>query len=136
MQLLKTSFLALAILTSTAAVHAEEFNQAAEKVQTDLELALEKLGTVRENIAIEKIPLMSEVSTLEEQVRQKGAELSRLRRLRDNSDLGLNRLREQVEANRAQNEYAAGLLDEFVRSFETRIHYSERQLYDLSLIHI
>ena len=29
----------------------------------------------------------------------------------------------------AQNEYAAGLLDEFVRSFETRIDYSERQLY-------
>lgn len=130
MQLLKTSFLALAILTSSAAANAEEFNQAAEKVQADLELALDKLGSVRENIAIEKIPLLRDVSTLENEVRQKGAELSRLRRLRDNSDLGLNRLREQVESNRAQNEYAAGLLDEFVRSFETRIHYSERQLYE------
>ena len=29
----------------------------------------------------------------------------------------------------AQNEYTAGLLDEFVRSFETRIDYSEVQLY-------
>ena len=28
-----------------------------------------------------------------------------------------------------QNEYIAGLLDEFVRTFETRIHFSETQLY-------
>ncbi len=130
MQTIKYTFLALTALTLSIAANAQEFNQAGVKAQADLDLALENLTSVRESIATEKIPLIREVSTLEDEVRQKDAELKRLRRLRDNSDLGLNRLREQVEANKAQNEYAAGLLDEFVRSFETRIHYSERQLYE------
>jgi biopolymer transport protein ExbB len=130
MQSILKTYLALAALTLSITAHAQEFNQAGAKAQADLDLALENLNAVREAIATEKIPLIREVSTLEDEVRQKDDELKRLRRLRDNSDLGLNRLREQVEANKAQNEYAAGLLDEFVRSFETRIHYSERQLYE------
>ena len=130
MQALKNSLLALLALSLSFAAHAQEFNNAGQQAKADLEAALDTLNSLRENIASEKIPLIREVSTLEDEVRQKEAELKRLRRLRDNSDLGLNRLREQVEANKAQNEYAAGLLDEFVRSFETRIHYSERQLYE------
>ena len=130
MQAIKQSLIALVALTLSFAVHAQEFNAAGKQAKADLELALDNLNSLRERIATEKIPLIRDVSTLEDEVRQKDAELKRLRRLRDNSDLGLNRLREQVEANKAQNEYAAGLLDEFVRSFETRIHYSERQLYE------
>jgi biopolymer transport protein ExbB len=108
---------------------AQTFSSASSQANADLQTALTELSEVRADIATEKIPLIREVSSLEDQVRQKSDELSRLRRLRDNSDLGLNRLREQVEAMEAQNEYAAGLLDEFVRSFETRIDYSEVQLY-------
>lgn len=130
MQAIKNSLLLLLTLVLSISAQAQEFDSASNQAKADLDLALKELNTVRENIATEKIPLLREVSTLEDEVRQKDAELKRLRRLRDNSDLGLNRLREQVEANKAQNEYAAGLLDEFVRSFETRIHYSERQLYE------
>lgn len=107
----------------------QSFPSASEQAKSDLKGALTQLAETRGEIAAEKIPLIREVSSLEDQVRQKSEELDRLRRLRDNSDLGLNRLREQVEAIKAQNEYAAGLLDEFVRSFETRIDYSEIQLY-------
>ena len=107
----------------------QSFPSASDQAKTDLQGALTQLAETRGEIAAEKIPLIREVSSLEDQVRQKSDELNRLRRLRDNSDLGLNRLREQVEAIEAQNEYAAGLLDEFVRSFETRIDYSEVQLY-------
>ena len=39
--------------------------------------------------------------------------------------MDLNRLRDQVKGLKNQNDYAAGLLDEFVRSFETRIDFSE-----------
>lgn len=107
----------------------QSFTSASEQAKSDLKTALTELAETRGEIAAEKIPLIREVSSLEDEVRQKSEELDRLRRLRDNSDLGLNRLREQVEAIEAQNEYAAGLLDEFVRSFETRIDYSEIQLY-------
>ena len=130
MQAIKKTLLAIIALALSLSLQAQEFDSASKQAKADLELALEELSSLRKAIASEKIPLLREVSTLENEVRQKDAELKRLRRLRDNSDLGLNRLREQVEANKAQNEYAAGLLDEFVRSFETRIHYSERQLYE------
>ncbi|HKK18276.1 MAG TPA: MotA/TolQ/ExbB proton channel family protein [Opitutales bacterium] len=120
---------ALAAIALPLISQAQSFQSATAQASQDLQAALKELNEVRSEIAKEKIPLIKEVSSLEDEVRQKSAELDRLRRLRDNRDLGLNRLREQVDAIKAQNEYAAGLLDEFVRSFETRIDYSEVQLY-------
>jgi biopolymer transport protein ExbB len=125
--LILTGLAALALSFTTA--QAQSFQSASAQATQDLEAALDELNSTREQIAQEKIPLIREVSSLEDEVRQKSSELDRLRRLRDNSDLGLNRLRDQVAAIKAQNEYAAGLLDEFVRSFETRIDFSEVQLY-------
>jgi biopolymer transport protein ExbB len=126
----KKLFLAtVATLSLFVTADAQSFDSASAQAKQDLDSALEELKITRETIATDKIPLIRSVSTLESEVREKQSELDRLRRLRDNSDLGLNRLRDQVDAIQAQNEYAAGLLDEFVRSFETRIDYSERQLY-------
>lgn len=121
--------LAAALVWPFIAVHGQSFQTASGQVQSDLRSALDELAEVREQITQEKIPLLEEVSSLEDEVRRESAELQQLRRLRDNNDLGLNRLREQVEAITAQNDYVASLLDEFVRSFETRIDYSETQLY-------
>lgn len=125
------SLLALAatLALPLASVHGQSFQDAGNQVQQDLRTSLDELAEVRNEIALGKIPLLKEVSALEDQVQTRSSELDRLRRLRDNNDLGLNRLRDQVEAINGQNEYAAGLLDEFVRSFETRIDYSETQLY-------
>ena len=128
--LIKSFLVAVAgLLSFQPGVSAQSFNAANAQAQRDLEKALVELNEVRETIATEKIPLIREVSSLEDEVRQKTAELNRLLRLRDNRDVGLNRLRDQVAAMEEQNNYAAGLLDEFVRSFETRIDFSERHLY-------
>lgn len=125
--LLSVTLVALTLPFSSA--QAQTFKSASDLARTELQTALTDLAKTRETIAADKIPLIREVASLEDEVRKQSGELDRLRRLRDNSDLGLNRLREQVDAIQAQNEYAAGLLDEFVRSFETRINYSETQLY-------
>lgn len=127
---LLTAIALLAVPFATAS--AQSFNPVSAGAEKDLESALAELTKTRSDIAAEKIPLIREVSALEDDVRQKSSQLDRLRRLRDNSDLGLNRLREQVEAITTQNEYAAGLLDEFVRTFETRVDFSETQLYSAS----
>lgn len=134
MSALTQTFLALAVaaLALPLGGHAQTFQAASDQATLDLNSALSKLADVRESITAEKIPLMRAVATLEDDVRQQSAELDRQRRLRDNSDLGLNRLREQVKAMEAQNEYTGSLLDEFARSFETRIDYSETQRYAAS----
>lgn len=127
---LKSLLLAAAGLLSTQlGLGAQSFDSATAQARNDLETSLAELNEVREGIAREKIPLVREMASLEDEVRKKSAELDRLLRLRDNRDVGLNRLRDQVAAMEEQNNYAAGLLDEFVRSFETRIDFSERQLY-------
>lgn len=122
-------FLLGAFALPLAGVQAASFESATDQARSDLQSALSELSETREEIASLKIPLIREVSALEDQVRQKTTEAERLRRLRDNRDATLNRLREQADAAEVQEEYLAGLLDEFVRSFETRIDYSETQLY-------
>ena len=124
-----TKHILLSLLLSGACLFGQSFNAAGDQASKDLNAALAQLNEVRNSITEEKIPLVRIVASLEDEVQQKRAELERLRRLRDNSDHGLNRLRDQVQGLKDQNEYAAGLLDEFVRSFETRIDYSETQLY-------
>ncbi|MFP4204094.1 MAG: MotA/TolQ/ExbB proton channel family protein [Opitutales bacterium] len=125
----------LSILTATAfafspiGIQGQSLDQVNKKADEDLREALDQLAEIREEIADEKIPLVREVSSLEDEVRQKSAELERLRRLRDNRDNSLNELNDQVSAMEEQNDYVAGLLDEFVRSFESRIDFSETQLY-------
>lgn len=127
MSYFKTSLILLAF--TSISLSGQSYNSAKSQVSTDLESSLQDLTKTRDSIAEEKIPLIRSVAEIENEVIQKRSELERLRRLRDNSDLGLNRLRSQVSSIREQNEYAAGLLDEFVRSFETRIDEAEVQLY-------
>ena len=132
MQTKAHTFLALtaaALALPFSSIQGQSFSQAEQQAKADLDQAIQELSSTRTSIAKEKIPLIREVSKLEDQVRQQDAELKRLRRLRDNTESGLLRLKERVDGIKAQNEYAAGLLDEFVRSFETRIDYAEQQLY-------
>ena len=117
----------ICLLTTSAQA---SYNNANIRSQADLNSALEELADIRDLINNEKIPLLKTVTQLEETVRKRQNQVDRLLRLRDNSDMDLNRLRDQVKGLRDQNDYAASLLDEFVRTFETRIDFSETQLYD------
>ena len=115
---------------------AQTFESASGQARVKLQSALTELAQTREAIATDKIPLIRAVTSLEDDVRQQSTELDRLRRLRDNSDLGLNRLREQVGAIKAQNEYAAGLLDEFVRSGGTLVTLNRASMFAIEELHL
>ena len=125
----KHHFVFLSLFLTVSIVSAQNFDSAHSKIEEDLQHSLRELSDVRETVAKEKIPLLQEVSSLENQVEELRREQKELMRLRDNKDLGLNQLRNLVKSLKDQNEYTAGLLDEFVRTFETRIHFSETQLY-------
>lgn len=114
-------------------IGATTLDSASDKAKADLTQSLNELAGLRTDIAKTKVPLINNVAELESDVRQKQNKVDRLLRLRDNNDMGLNRLRDQVKALKEQNDYAASLLDEFVRTFETRIDFSETQLYKESI---
>ena len=126
---MKHSFVFLLLFAFVSIANARDFNSASSIAREDLQSSLAELSTVRESIAKEKIPLLREITQLEDQVEELTREQKKLLRLRDNNDLGLTQLQNLVKSLKDQNEYAAGLLDEFVRTFETRIHFSETQLY-------
>ena len=115
MHLSKTLILLTILLSSLnhSLIGAETLNSASEKAKADLTQSLDELAGLRTNIAKIKVPLINNVAELEGDVRQKQNKVDRLLRLRDNNDMGLNRLREQVKALKEQNDYAASLLDEF-----------------------
>lgn len=108
----------------------ETFNTAINKAQLDLEDSLLELSKLRDSISSEKIPLLNSINESESSLKVKQRELNSLLRLRDNSDISLDRLKDQVKALNEQNDYLASLLDEFVRTFETRIDFSELQIYE------
>ena len=128
-QIMKYPFVSLLLFVSVSFVNAQDFDSAHSIAQEDLKRSLAELSTVRESIAKEKIPLLREVNQLENQVEELTQEQKRLLQVRDNKELGLTQLQNLVKSLGEQNEYIASILDEFVRSFETRIHFSETQLY-------
>lgn len=125
----RTSLLASVAIGAAIALgspaHGETFSSATQTVDQRLNRALEELGTVRDRIAKEKVPLSRQVSELEEEVlalRQKQAELLKVR---DSRTIDLGSLRKQVESLNEQDEFIASRLDEFVRDFEGRLNISE-----------
>ena len=117
-------------LAHAAPARAQRFDAVGQDIDQRLTRALTELGSVREKIATDKIPLSRSVSELEEEVlalRQRQAELLKLR---DGRTVDLGSLRQQVESLKEQEEFIGSRLEEFVRDFEGRLHISELPLFE------
>jgi biopolymer transport protein ExbB len=124
----KILFATCAVL-SVWTMQAQSLNQAVRSVDSDLDSALKELADMREAIASERNPLSREVEALETEVNAQTAELARQQGLRDNRQLGIQQLQNEVNSKQSEIEYIGGLLRDFVRSFGAQIHVSEKQLY-------
>lgn len=89
----------------------------------------EDLAKLRSSIEEEKIPLMKEISRLEEALAATRKEYEEVLRIRDARTLDLSNIKAKITAREAQNEYLANLLDEYTRNFESRLHVAESQRY-------
>ena len=125
-------FLSLALIAYAAVAkpaNAQSFIAASEKAPLQLQSALTELAQTSDNIANEKIPQLRAIAELEAEVQTQRTKLDQLRRLRDSSASEVSSMQQHVESIQTQNKYSILQLDEFVRAFETRIDYSETQLY-------
>jgi len=125
----KKILFAIASIAGVCALQAQSLNTAISSVENDLESALKELSELREMIAAERIPLNEEVDSLESTVQSLNSDLERQQRLRDNRELGLQQLQNEVDSRKEEIEYVGGLLRDFVRSFGAQVHVSEKQLY-------
>lgn len=125
MKALTTVFL----LATTLGLAAQSFDQASRQIQSDLRDSLTELSEVRNGIAAEQIELSREVNRLEAEVIAKTRQVERLQRQADNRAVGVSALKQEVKSRGDEIDYISGLLNEFVRGFETAIHISETQTY-------
>lgn len=116
-------------LVTFQSIQAASIEQIGQSVAKELVVALEELSTLRDSIAEEKIPRAERLNVLEGRVIEKRQTLARLQRAADNQLVELNALKAEVKGLRDEHNYIAGLLSEYVRVFETRIHISEVQEY-------
>lgn len=110
-------------------VYAQNFTSAAVTAETDLKVALTELAELQASIAEEKIPMARRMNQLEEEVLSARKELERVQRSRDNQLVDLNVLKSEVKARNDEVAYITGLLSEYARLFESRIHISETAAY-------
>jgi biopolymer transport protein ExbB len=123
-------FVAAVLLAGASCIQAQNLNSAMRSVDNDLDAALKELAQLREEIAKERIPLAQDVEAIESEVLSKTARLAREQSLRDNRELGIQQLTNEVKSKQEEIEYIGGLLRDFVRAFGAQIHVSEKQLYD------
>ena len=124
--------LAISLLCSVALGQAQTFEAAAASAKSDLDKALAELSALEKKIADEKIPLARELNTLESEVIAKRREHADAKRLQDRKSVDLGKLKAEEKGFTDQNDYLRKtLLEEYIRRFETRVHASEKEHYQL-----
>ncbi len=118
-------FFAAAGWVAPTSAPAATFDQAEGDIDRKLEASLRELAALRERITDEKIPLSKEIAGLEREVLALRRENDRLFKLRDDGELALSKLENQVKSLQDQDDFIESRLNEFVRDFEGRLHVSE-----------
>jgi len=85
------------------------------------------LNALRDTISNEKLPLAQELTTLEEQLGQLRKDYDKVSRLIDSSNLELPTLKAEIKAREDEQSYIGNLLDEYARTFESKVNVSELQ---------
>ncbi len=120
-------------LVSAQEAPEQNIDQVLVQAQLDLESALNELSEQRKAIAEEKIPLVRELNSAESETLDLRKDLQRAQRSQDNQLVELNALKNEVKQRQDQLSYLGSLLNEYTRNFETRIHISESQIYNVAM---
>ena len=130
--------LALAAVAGlTAPSAAQSPDPAGDKVLTkvsqsaDARLArsIADLNGLREQVAAEKLPLSQELTGLEERVTELRKDSDRMSRLVDEGALEMAKIRQEIKARQDELSYVGNLLDEYARTFETKVNPVEMQVF-------
>ncbi len=103
------------------------------EIESRLSESLQAYKELQESIAEEKLPLVREINALEVQVIELRKEVVALKRTAERGQKGLTDLQADRSGLRGQNQYLAGLMSEYLNTFEGRLHIAEDQNYEQSL---
>jgi biopolymer transport protein ExbB len=105
----------------------ETMKQLSLSAEQELARSIQELNQLREHIAAEKLPLAQELTTLEEKLAQLRRDHEKVTRLVDAGNLGIITIKAEMKARQDELAYIGNLLDEYARTFESKINVSELQ---------
>ncbi|MFO0984299.1 MAG: MotA/TolQ/ExbB proton channel family protein [Planctomycetota bacterium] len=105
----------------------EAVTQLSRSAEQELKNSIQELNQVREQIATEKLPLAQQLSALEEQLTQLRREHEQVTRLADAGNLEIATIKAEMKARQDELAYIGNLLDEYARTFESKVNVSEFQ---------
>ena len=106
---------------------AETKAQLARSADEQLAASVAALNALRESIAAEKLPLAQELTAQEEKLAQLRQEHEEITRLVDAGNLEISTIKAEIKARQDELGYNGNLLDEYARSFESKVNVSELQ---------
>ncbi len=126
-------FLVLFCCSLSTNAQSISIDTAVTEARSDLRSSLEKLAEVEASIAEEKIPLSRETFQVEKELRDARQEWDALQVFNRNQALELDRLESSSEAQLDDLRYREGLLQEYLRAWESRMDPAEWDLFPEAL---
>lgn len=99
----------------------------ARSAERQLAQSIQELNELRAQIAAEKLPLAQELTQLEEKLAQLRRDNDKTARLVDAGNLELTTIRTDIKGRQDELAYVGNLLDEYARTFETKVNVCELQ---------
>jgi len=128
-------FVLVACLTSPSfaqdgaelAARDQAMNQISSSAQNELSKSIVELDHLREQITSEKLPMSQELTTVEERLSQLRRDHDKVSRQVDEGNLEASNVKARMKARQDELSYVGNLLDEYARTFESKINVSELQ---------
>ena len=139
-KLLTLVFLCLSGL-SVAAQEAEKpatptLDAAAAQLEAQLQAAIDELNQLREQQAAEKVPMSRKLRDLEADLVKLRQEFQSTNRVLEGRTLDLTNTRNRIKAQKDEVTYLSTLLNEYVNSFDSRLHIAEVNRYKIGRAHV
>lgn len=131
---MRTIRLALSALVLAAGARAQDavppaqtIGRLSESAGTQLNQSMRELDLLRQQIAAEKLPLAQELGAAEEQLATLRRESTTLATRVDEGNLELATLKNELKSRQDELSYVGNLLDEYARSWDSKVHVCELQ---------
>ena len=109
------------------------YDEAAERVFSDLETTLQELSKLREEHKDQILPLSKRVSELQRELSEAREEYQQANRLLETRTLDLTRLQKDIKARKEEGGFISNLLVDYQQKFDARLHITEVARYEAAL---
>lgn len=126
----------LALLAAVLPLSANEPRSLDDALNLARTRSAETAATLAETAArieAERVPLATKLATLEDELAEARKEFERVVRVRDGRSLDLTNLQTRAKNLTEQEKYVSGLIDDYIRNAEARLHIAEAQRHGEAL---